>query len=208
MGKVTGAFIDQARKGPEQRPPQRARRSTFASSSEGCPCSTREQGARCMDCGVPTCHGGCPLGNAIPDWNDLVYRGRDFARRARAARDEQLPRGDGARVPGALRSRVRAEASVEPRDDPLARASRAPTARSTKAGSAAARRAARERRVAVVGSGPAGLACAQQLARAGHDVTVLERDDRLGGLLRYGIPDFKLEKPLIDRASRRCAPRA
>jgi glutamate synthase (NADPH/NADH) small chain len=115
-----------------------------------------------MDCGIPFCHQGCPLGNLIPEWNDLVHRGRMDDARARLAETNNFPEVTSPLVP------------------------KIPARRTGK-------------RVAVVGSGPAGLACAQELARAGHEVHVYERDDRIGGLLRYGIPDFKLEKHPIDR---------
>jgi glutamate synthase (NADPH/NADH) small chain len=157
------------------------------------------QGARCMDCGTPFCNSGCPVNNIIPDFNDLVYRG-DWAN-AWAVLDStnNFPEFTGRICPApceaactlnvnddavgiksiehAIIDRAWAEGWVQPR---------LPKARTGK-------------KVAVVGSGPAGLAAAQQLARAGHDVTVFEKNDRLGGLLRYGIPDFKMEKSHIDR---------
>lgn len=157
------------------------------------------QGARCMDCGIPFCNNGCPVNNIIPDFNDLVYRG-DWAN-AWAVLDStnNFPEFTGRICPApceaactlnvnddavgiksiehAIIDRAWAEGWVQPRP---------PKAKTGK-------------KVAVVGSGPAGLAAAQQLARAGHDVTVFEKNDRLGGLLRYGIPDFKMEKSHIDR---------
>ncbi|MBM3731933.1 MAG: glutamate synthase subunit beta [Acidimicrobiia bacterium] len=159
----------------------------------------KRQGARCMDCGVPYCHEGCPVNNIIPDWNDLVYRGDwrqaiqvlhstnnfpEFTGRICPAPCEAsctLNIGD---TPVTIKTiecqivdRAWAEGWIEP-DIPRHRSFK---------------------RIAVVGSGPSGLACAQQLARAGHDVAVFEKNARGGGLLRYGIPDFKLEKHLIDR---------
>jgi glutamate synthase (NADPH/NADH) small chain len=159
----------------------------------------RSQGARCMDCGVPFCHTGCPLTNIIPDWNDLVYRGRwkEAIRQLHATNN--FPEFTGRICPAPCEAacvlgineppvtikqiektivdRAFEEGYIRPEP---------PAARTGK-------------RVAVVGSGPAGLAAAQQLARAGHDVTVFEKADRIGGLLRYGIPHFKMEKHLIDR---------
>ncbi|HEX6842358.1 MAG TPA: glutamate synthase subunit beta, partial [Stellaceae bacterium] len=159
----------------------------------------RRQGARCMDCGTPYCHPACPVNNIIPDWNDLVYS--DDMRRALQVlhQTNNFPDVTGRVCPApceaactlnlieqpvtiktiehAIIERGWSEGWVEPQ---------IATSRSGK-------------RIAVVGSGPAGLACAQQLARAGHDVAVFEKSPRIGGLLRYGIPDFKLEKHVIDR---------
>ncbi|MDJ0723282.1 MAG: glutamate synthase subunit beta [Desulfobacterales bacterium] len=158
-----------------------------------------QQAARCMDCGVPTCHSGCPLGNLIPDWNDLIYQGR-----WREALDQLLLTNNFPEFTGRLCPAPCEEACVLAINEPavtieliekeiIERAFRKgwirpepPESRTGKA-------------VAVIGSGPAGLACAQQLNRVGHRVTVMERDDRIGGLLRYGIPDFKLEKHILDR---------
>jgi glutamate synthase (NADPH) small chain len=169
----------------------------------------REQAARCMDCGIPFCHQGCPLGNLIPDWNDHVLAGRweDASRALHATNNfpevtgrvcpapceascvlnlETIPDSEGRHPPGAVTiKQVERQIADRAFDDERVRPQRAPF----RSG----------RRVAVVGSGPAGLAAAQQLARKGHDVTVFEKDDRIGGLLRYGIPDFKMEKGLLDR---------
>ena len=153
-----------------------------------------------MDCGIPFCHTGCPLGNLIPEWNDLVYRDRLAGRDRAAARDEQLPRVHRPAVPGAVRGRVRARHQRAAGHD---QADRGRDRRPRVGGGLASRRSSPTtktgKRVAVVGSGPAGLAAAQQLTRAGHDVTVYERADRIGGLLRYGIPEFKMEKRHLDR---------
>jgi len=159
----------------------------------------REQASRCMDCGIPFCHRGCPLGNLIPEWNDHAYRGRwEDAVEALEATNN-LPEVTGRVCPapceascvlnlhGAPVTIKEVERSIAARmgaDEPLA---------------ARPAEVRLGRTVAVIGSGPAGLAAAQQLARKGYDVTVFERDDRIGGLLRYGIPDFKLEKHLLDR---------
>jgi glutamate synthase (NADPH) small chain len=159
----------------------------------------REQGARCMECGVPFCHSGCPLGNLIPDWNDLVYRDRwrdaidalhatnnfpEFTGRVCPAPCEAacvLDINDDAvtikQIENAIADRAWDEGWVAPAPPPV---------RSGKT-------------AAVVGSGPAGLAVAQELNRLGHEVTVYERSDRIGGLLTYGIPDFKLEKWVVQR---------
>lgn len=159
----------------------------------------QKQGARCMDCGVPFCHEGCPLGNIIPDWNDLVYRNRWREASDRLHATNNFPEFTGTLCPApcegscvlginddpvtiraielAIVDHAFEQGWVKP-DPPLHRTGK---------------------KVAVVGSGPAGLAAAQQLNRAGHWVTVFERDDRIGGLLRYGIPEFKMEKGVLDR---------
>ncbi|MEV4255759.1 glutamate synthase subunit beta [Spirillospora sp. NPDC049652] len=157
------------------------------------------QASRCMDCGIPFCHQGCPLGNLIPEWNDLVYRGdwQDAIERLHATNN--FPEFTGRLCPAPCESacvlginqdpvaikRVEVEIIDRAWDEGWVRP-RPPAVRTGK-------------RVAVVGSGPAGLAAAQQLTRAGHDVTVYERADRVGGLLRYGIPEFKMEKRHLDR---------
>lgn len=157
----------------------------------------RDQGARCMGCGIPFCHGGCPLGNVIPDWNDLVYRGRWREAAERLHSTNNFPEVTGRVCPAPCE-----EACVlNINDDAVTIKSieHAIADRAFAEGWVAPVITARTgRRVAVVGSGPAGLAAAQQLARAGHDVVLFERDDRIGGLLRYGIPDFKLEKGTLD----------
>src|SRR5207253_6202409 len=161
--------------------------------------TAREQAARCMDCGVAFCHHGCPLGNLIPEWNDLVSRDewRDAARRLHATNN--FPEFTGRLCP----------APCEPacvlavNDDPVTikQIENAIIERAFDEGWVRAEPPAHRtgKRVAVVGSGPAGLAAAQQLNSAGHLVTVYEKSDRIGGLLRYGIPDFKMEKWVIDR---------
>ncbi|MEK9134034.1 MAG: glutamate synthase subunit beta, partial [Pseudomonadota bacterium] len=158
-----------------------------------------KQGARCMDCGIPFCHQGCPLGNIIPDWNDLVYRGQWQEAIDRLHATNNFPDFTGTLCPAPCEGAC----VLGINDDPvtikaieLAIIDRAfqqgwvkPEPPKVLTG----------KKVAVVGSGPAGLAGAQQLRRAGHDVTVFERDDRIGGLLRYGIPEFKMEKKVLDR---------
>jgi glutamate synthase (NADPH/NADH) small chain len=161
--------------------------------------SLRTQASRCMDCGIPFCHQGCPLGNIIPDWNDLVYRGRWREALVELHATNNFPEFtgklcpapcEGACVLGINQDPVtikRVEETIAMRGWEEGWITPEPPSERT------------EKKVAVVGSGPAGLAAAQQLNRAGHTVTVFERDDRLGGLLRYGIPDFKMEKWVLDR---------
>jgi glutamate synthase (NADPH/NADH) small chain len=158
----------------------------------------RAQASRCMDCGIPFCHQGCPLGNLIPEWNDLVHKGRvdEAVRRLHATNN--FPEVTGRVCPAPCESSCVLNLRDEPvtiktiertiADHELSLGPLVPEPARTRTG----------KRVAVVGSGPAGLAAAQQLARSGHDVVVFERDDRLGGLLRYGIPDFKMEKGILD----------
>ncbi|HET9728172.1 MAG TPA: glutamate synthase subunit beta [Acidimicrobiia bacterium] len=163
------------------------------------PDRVRTQGARCMDCGIPFCHTGCPLGNLIPEWNDLVYRDRWPEAADRLHATNNFPEFTGRLCPAPCEAacvlgineppvtikQIEVEIVDRAWDDGTVQ----PVIAETKTG----------KRVAVVGSGPAGLAAAQQLTRAGHDVVVYERADRLGGLLRYGIPEFKMEKRHLDR---------
>ena len=156
-----------------------------------------------MDCGIPFCHNGCPVNNLIPDWNNLVYRDQLAATRWRPALDQQLPGVHRPHLPGALRGGLHARTSTTTRS-PSRSIECAIVDRGWEEGWIVPLVPAQKtgKRVAVVGSGPAGMACAQQLARAGHAVTLFEKSDRIGGLLRYGIPDFKMEKHLIDRRMR------
>ncbi len=158
-----------------------------------------KQGARCMDCGIPFCQSGCPISNVIPDWNDLVYR-KDW----KTALDvlhttNNFPEFTGRVCPAPCE----AACTLNINNDPVGIKSieHFIIDKGWEEGWVVAQPPLEKtgRRVAVVGSGPAGLACAQQLARAGHEVVVFEKSDRIGGLLRYGIPDFKMEKHLIDR---------
>jgi glutamate synthase (NADPH/NADH) small chain len=157
------------------------------------------QGARCMDCGTPFCNSGCPVNNIIPDFNDLVYR-NDWANAIRVLHStNNFPEFTGRICPAPCE----AACTLNVNDDPVGIKSieHAIIDRAWEEGWVAPQPAGRKtgKKVAVIGSGPAGMAAAQQLARAGHDVVVFEKNDRAGGLLRYGIPDFKMEKSHIDR---------
>jgi glutamate synthase (NADPH/NADH) small chain len=198
MGKITG-FMEFRRVEEGYQPPaeriKHYREFVIGLTEE----QAKVQGARCMDCGTPFCNSGCPIHNIIPDFNDLVYRGDWKSAITVLHSTNNFPEFTGRICPAPCE----AACTLNINDDPVGIKSiehaiidRAwaegwvqPQPPAVKTG----------KKVAVVGSGPAGLAAAQQLARAGHDVTVFEKNDRIGGLLRYGIPDFKLEKWLIDR---------
>jgi len=159
----------------------------------------REQSARCMDCGIPYCHNGCPVNNLIPDWNDLVYEGNWKAALETLHSTNNFPEFTGRICPAPCEASCTLNITDQPvtiKSIECAIIDRGweenwilPRISQSKTG----------KKVAVIGSGPAGLACAQQLARVGHSVTLFEKNASLGGLLRYGIPDFKMEKHLIDR---------
>ncbi len=159
----------------------------------------RAQASRCMDCGIPFCHEGCPVNNLIPDWNNLVYRDQWHHALIALHSTNNFPEFTGRICPAPCE----AACTLNIDDNPVTikTIECAIVDRGWEEGwivpEVPARRTAK--RVAIVGSGPAGMACAQQLARAGHAVTLFEKADRIGGLLRYGIPDFKMEKHLIDR---------
>ena len=198
MGKTTG-FLEYSRELPQRRPVIERINDWFEIYQDFSEPRIQQQGARCMDCGVPFCHTGCPVHNNIPDWNDLVYRGRwrEAVRRLHATNN--FPEFTGRICPAPCEAacvlginqpavtikqiektiidRAFAEGWVQPEPPGIETG----------------------KKVAVIGSGPAGLATAQQLRRAGHAVTVYEKADRIGGLLRYGIPNFKLEKHVVDR---------
>jgi len=198
MGKITG-FLEYTREVPERRPPAERIHDWFEIYNPFPESNIRNQGARCMDCGVPFCHTGCPVNNIIPDWNDLVYHGRwrDAIRVLHSTNN--FPEFTGRICPAPCEASCVLginEPPVTIKNIEKTIIDRAwdegwivPEPAAVKTG----------KRVAVVGSGPAGLAAAQQLARVGHAVTVFEKADRIGGLLRYGIPNFKMEKHLIDR---------
>jgi glutamate synthase (NADPH) small chain len=198
MGKTTG-FMEYTRELPQRRPAEVRIKDWFEIYQPFPEDAVRKQGARCMDCGVPFCHTGCPLTNLIPDWNDLVYRGmwREAARQLHATNN--FPEFTGRLCPAPCEASCVLginEPPVTIKTIEKTIVDRAFEAGYVKPEPAEIRTG---KRVAVIGSGPAGLAAAQQLARAGHDVTVFEKADRIGGLLRYGIPNFKMEKHLIDR---------
>ncbi len=159
----------------------------------------RDQGARCMDCGIPFCHQGCPVNNLIPDWNDLVYR--DDWREALEAlhRTNNFPEITGRVCPAPCEEACTLNLNDNPVTIKTIECAIADKGWAEGWIEPLRPRRSTGKRVAIVGSGPAGLACAQQLARVGHAVTVFEKADRIGGLLRYGIPDFKMEKHHIDR---------
>ena len=198
MGKVTG-FMEYTRELPERRDSAVRIKDWFEIYRPFPEDHLCTQAARCMDCGVPFCHTGCPLTNIIPDWNDLVYRGhwKEAVRQLHATNN--FPEFTGRICPAPC------EAScVLGINEPavtIKQIEKTIIDRAFEEGYIGPEPAVMPsgKRVAIVGSGPAGLAAAQQLARAGHDVTVFEKNDRIGGLLRYGIPNFKMEKHLIDR---------
>jgi len=198
MGKVTG-FLEYQRLAEASEPVEDRKKHYREFVLHLTDDEAKVQGARCMDCGTPFCMSGCPVNNVIPDFNDLVYR-QDWRQAiATLHSTNNFPEFTGRVCPAPCE-----EACVlRINNDPVGIKSieHAIIDKAWEAGWVEARPAAHKtgRRVAVVGSGPAGLACAQQLARAGHEVVVFEKNDRPGGLLRYGIPDFKLEKWLIDR---------
>ncbi len=198
MGKTTG-FMEYGRELPRRRPVSvrlRDWKEVYEPFSEE---ATKEQGARCMDCGIPFCHDGCPLGNLIPEWNDLVYRDDWPEAMERLHATNNFPEFTGRLCPAPCEAacvlgindnpvtieRIEYEIVERAWDEGWV-TPQVPTVRTGKS-------------VAVVGSGPAGLAVAQQLVRAGHSVTVFERAEKPGGLLRYGIPEFKMEKAVLDR---------
>jgi len=204
MGKPTG-FMEFARQDRSYAPVEQRLKHYQEFTIVPSDAEIAKQGARCMDCGIQFCHQGCPVNNIIPDWNDLVYHG-DWQRASEVLHStNNFPEFTGRVCPAPCE----ASCTLNIDDNPVtiksiecAIADKAwekgwikPQPAATKTG----------RSVAVVGSGPAGLACAQQLARAGHAVTLFEKADRIGGLMRYGIPDFKMEKSTIDRRMQQLA---
>jgi len=198
MGKITGFMEYERLEEPHQAP--QARKQHYREIYLHLPDEDAKiQGARCMDCGIPFCMSGCPVNNIIPDWNDLVYRGDWKGAIETLHSTNNFPEFTGRICPAPCE-----EACVlRINEDPVGIKSieHAIIDKAWQEGWVKPQPAAHKtgKKVAVVGSGPAGLACAQQLARAGHGVTLYEKSDRIGGLLRYGIPDFKLDKSVIDR---------
>src|SRR5579885_1049416 len=193
MGKITG-FMEIKRETPARRPVAERLKDWREFDLKLPDEKLKAQGARCMDCGIPFCHKGCPLGNIIPDWNDLIYRGRWRDAIDRLHSTNNFPEFTGRVCPAPCEEACVLNIRNEPVTITLIE-------HAWDEGCVVPQPAVRPtgKRVAVVGSGPAGLACAQQLARAGHEVTVYERWAKAGGLLRYGIPDFKMEKVHVDR---------
>ena len=198
MGEPTG-FLKWGRSGPRRRPVALRVHDWREVYEEFPPKELETQAGRCMDCGIPFCNNGCPLGNLIPDWNDLVYRGHWQEAIERLHATNNFPEFTGRLCPAPCESACVLGINQDPvtiKQVELEIIDRAwsegwvhPVLPTTTTGKS----------VVVVGSGPAGLAAAQQLTRAGHEVTVIERADRIGGLLRYGIPEFKMEKRHLDR---------
>ena len=201
MGDPKG-FLKTARELPRRRPVDVRLtdwREVYEPFADASPARAERQAARCMDCGIPFCHNGCPLGNLIPEWNDLVYKADWAAAADRLHATNNFPEFTGRLCPAPCEAAcvlgINAEpvtikqVEVEIIDRAWADGGVIPLPPAALSGFS----------VAVVGSGPAGLAAAQQLTRAGHAVTVFERDDAPGGLLRYGIPEFKMEKSHLDR---------
>jgi glutamate synthase (NADPH) small chain len=198
MGKVTG-FLELDRHDRAYEKPELRLKNYNEFVKPLPPEELNDQAARCMDCGIPFCHNGCPVNNQIPDWNNLVYREQWQLASINLHSTNNFPEFTGRICPAPCEEACTLNIDDNPvtiKTIECAIVDRAwqegwikPVPPDAKTGKS----------VAVVGSGPAGLACAQQLARAGHSVTLFERQDRIGGLLRYGIPDFKLEKHLIDR---------
>jgi len=198
MGKIRG-FLEIHRAKPGRRQVDERVRDYREFEHELPEAELRDQAARCMDCGIPYCHDGCPLGNLIPEWNDLIYNGRTAEAVASLHATNNFPEVTGRVCPAPCEASCVLNLEKEPVT--IKTIERAIADAAFAADLIRPRRppAPTGHRVAVVGSGPAGLAAAQELARRGHAVTVYEKSDRIGGLLRYGIPDFKLEKPLLDR---------
>ncbi|MCF8164437.1 MAG: glutamate synthase subunit beta [Sulfuritalea sp.] len=198
MGKVTGFMeyerLQEASEAPQERTKHYKEFMMHLSDADA-----KVQGARCMDCGIPFCNNGCPVNNIIPDWNDLVFNGHYLEALENLHSTNNFPEFTGRICPAPCESAC----TLGINDDPVGIKSIehfiidkgwengwvVPQPPSIKTG----------KKIAIIGSGPAGMAAAQQLARVGHDVTVFEKNDRVGGLLRYGIPDFKMEKSHIDR---------
>jgi glutamate synthase (NADPH/NADH) small chain len=205
VGKLRGFMEFDRREQPERDPGERT--SDYREFVGTLPLTElRDQAGRCMECGVPFCHSGCPLGNLIPDWNDLVYRDRWAEAIEQLHRTNNFPEFTGRLCPAPCEAACVLEIN-EGNAVSIKQVEVAIVNRAWQEGWIVPRPAARltGKSVAVVGSGPAGLACAQQLARAGHAVTVFERDEAAGGLVRFGVPEFKIEKEIVERRVRQLA---
>jgi glutamate synthase (NADPH) small chain len=198
MGKVTG-FLEIEREQPVRRNKEARIKDWFEIYEPFAEDKQREQSARCMDCGVPFCHTGCPVSNLIPDWNDLAYNGRWQSAIRRLHATNNFPEFTGRICPAPCEAACVLGINAPPVSIKLIERSIVERAWDEGWINPEPPEHNTGKRVAVVGSGPAGLAAAQQLRRAGHSVTVYEKNDRIGGLLRYGIPNFKLEKHVLDR---------
>lgn len=198
MGKLDG-FMKYTRELPEKRLVEERVRDFKEFYNPFPEDKIRNQAGRCMDCGVPFCHTGCPLGNIIPDWNDLVYQKRWEEAIKRLHTTNNFPEFTGRLCPAPCEEACVLSINEQPVTIEFIEKSIIERAFEEDWVVPEPPNKRTDKTVAIVGSGPAGLACAQQLNKAGHRVTVFERDDRIGGLLRYGIPDFKIEKWIIDR---------
>ena len=198
MGSPTG-FQDIDRQQPGTLPAEERKKNFREFSIPLVKAEVAEQGARCIDCGIPYCHSGCPVDNLIPDWNDLVYRGRWREAIDVLHSTNNFPEFTGRVCPAPCEEACTLNLHNAPVSIKAIEYSIIEKAWRQRWIEPKIPRRRTDRRVAVVGSGPAGLAAAQQLARAGHSVEVFEKNAKIGGLLRYGIPDFKLEKRAIDR---------
>lgn len=198
MGKITG-FLEYERQNESYIEPKKRVKNykefTIPLKEE----KLKDQGARCMDCGIPFCHSGCPLGNLIPDFNDKVYKGKWKEAAEILHRTNNFPEFTGRLCPAPCEEACVLGINEDPVTIENIEKNIAEQAFAEGWITAQQPKIRTDKTVAVVGSGPAGLAAAQQLNRAGHAVTVFERDEKVGGLLRYGIPDFKMEKHIIDR---------
>ena len=198
MGKATG-FLEHERKSFRYKPVKERIQNWDEFTIPIKEKTIKEQGSRCMDCGVPFCHQGCPLGNIIPDFNDLVYQGEWKRAMQKLLSTNNFPEFTGRICPAPCESACVLGINKSPvtiKDIEVAIIDKAYEEGWIKPSFPHVRT---NNKVAIIGSGPAGMATADQLNKAGHSVTVYERDDRIGGLLRYGIPDFKLNKKLVDR---------
>lgn len=200
MGKPTG-FMEAGRELAHKRPVAERVRDWKEYVLPADTAHLKVQAARCMDCGVPFCHQGCPLGNIIPDWNDLIYRDRWQEAIERLHATNNFPEFTGRLCPAPCENSCVLGLDVHKQPVTIKQIEVSIIDHAWANGwvKPMPPRKLTGKKVAVVGSGPAGLACAQQLARVGHKVTVFERADRIGGLLRYGIPEFKMEKRHINR---------